>query len=174
MANKTAPLLPSTQHLLVQLGERLKLARLRRRLTAKQVAERAGMSQMTLRSLEAGGSGVTIGAYMAVMQVLGLEHDIDKIAAADDAGRDLQDARLLSARPRSVRLGELTATSGASVDMGTSPVRRGKSSRDTQLTPPAELEVPTSAGSDAVSSRFLADMIRTGGIGPQRRPGHKK
>nr|WP_318183188.1 MULTISPECIES: helix-turn-helix domain-containing protein [Pseudomonas] len=62
MARKTAALLPKLAHLLNDLGERLKLARLRRRLTAKQVAERAGMSVMTLRSLESGGSGVTIGA----------------------------------------------------------------------------------------------------------------
>jgi len=52
MARKTAPLLPRIARLLTDLGERLKLARLRRRLTTKQVAERAGMSVMTLRSLE--------------------------------------------------------------------------------------------------------------------------
>lgn len=93
MANKTSPLLPSSEELLRQLGERLRLARRRRRFTATQVAERAGMSPMTLRSLEHGGSGVTMGAWLAVMQVLGVEKDIDLVASADPLGRALQDAR---------------------------------------------------------------------------------
>lgn len=96
MAKKTAALLPATAELLHQFGGRLRLARLRRRLAAKQVAERAGMAPMTLRSLERGGSGVTMGAYLAVMQVLGIEKDLALLGKADPVGRDLQDARLPS------------------------------------------------------------------------------
>jgi len=93
MAKKTAPLLPATEELLYQFGARLRMARRRRRLTAKLVAERAGMAPMTLRSLERGGSGVTVGAYLAVMQALGIERDLDLLGKADPVGRELQDAQ---------------------------------------------------------------------------------
>src|SRR5437773_10746108 len=94
MPRKVSPLLPSTEELLRQLGERMRLARLRRRLSAKHVAARAGMAPMTLRGVERGGSGVTMGAYVAVMQVLGVEKDLGLLAEADPMGRALQDARL--------------------------------------------------------------------------------
>ena len=103
MAKKTAPLLPSTEVLLSQFGDRLRLARQRRRLAAKQVAQRAGMSPMTLRSLERGGSGVTMGAYLAVMQVLGMEDDLALLCKADPQGRELQDARLPPASKKVAR-----------------------------------------------------------------------
>jgi transcriptional regulator with XRE-family HTH domain len=95
MPRVTSPVLPATAELLRQFGERLRLARLRRHLSAKQVAERAGMNPMTLRSLERGGLGVTMGAYLAVMQVLGIEKELEHLAQADPLGRSLQDARLI-------------------------------------------------------------------------------
>jgi transcriptional regulator with XRE-family HTH domain len=126
MAKKTAPLFPVTDELLRQFGDRLRLARLRRRLPAKQVAERAGMSPMTLRGLERGGSGVTMGAYLAVMQVLGIEKDLDLLGKADPVGRELQDAQL-STRTNTTRPSLATAAqraianrpiAGAAADMG--------------------------------------------------------
>ncbi len=101
MARTINALLPSAEELLRQLGERLQLARRRRRLTALQVAERAGMAPMTLRSVERGGTGVTIGAYLAVMQVLGIEKDVELLAQADPIGLALQDAQLSGRRRRS-------------------------------------------------------------------------
>ncbi|HHV7525250.1 TPA: helix-turn-helix domain-containing protein [Burkholderia orbicola] len=77
-----------------QFGERLRIARLRRRLTAKHLAECAGMTVVTLRNLERGNSGVTIGAYLAVMEVLGVDGDLDLLLRDDPLGRQVQDANL--------------------------------------------------------------------------------
>jgi hypothetical protein len=52
------------------------------------------MAPMTLRSLERGSPAVTMGAYAAVMQVLGMENDLNLVAQADPTGRSLQDTRL--------------------------------------------------------------------------------
>lgn len=94
MARTTAALLPRLRRRLESLGERLRAARQRRGLTEALVAERAGMSRMTLRGVEKGRPGATMGAYAAVLQVLGLDADLDSIAASDPLGRDLQDASL--------------------------------------------------------------------------------
>lgn len=94
MGRTIATLLPVVGRILRELGENLKLARQRRRLQARQVAERAGMSAMTLRAVERGSAGVTIGAYAAVLQVLGLERDLSLLGREDPLGRRLQDAAL--------------------------------------------------------------------------------
>lgn len=81
MARKIAFLPSRSAHSLRRFGERLRLLRVRHRLSAKQMAAAAGMSVMTLRSLERGSDGVTMGAYLAVMTVLGIERDLDELAA---------------------------------------------------------------------------------------------
>ena len=82
---------PATAHQLAALGERLHLARLRRRYSAEAVAVRAGITRVTLARVEKGDVGTSIGAYVAVLRVLGLQSDIDGIAKDDQLGRKLQD-----------------------------------------------------------------------------------
>jgi transcriptional regulator with XRE-family HTH domain len=88
-------LLPKAQRVLSILGENIKLARLRRELSAEQVSERAGISRATLWQIEKGKPSVTMGAYFQVLFVLGLEKDFLKLCADDELGRKLQDAGLL-------------------------------------------------------------------------------
>ena len=85
---------PSEQRRLRALGERLRLARLRRRFSVALVAERAGISRTTLYHVERGDTAVTFGAVVRVLSVLGLGEDLDALAAADPVGRALQDAAL--------------------------------------------------------------------------------
>lgn len=89
-------LLPSIKKVLDNVGENIKLARLRRKLSLEQVAERANMSRTTLWSIEKGSPSVALGAYANVLFVLGLEKDLLKVAEDDALGRKLQDAELVT------------------------------------------------------------------------------
>jgi transcriptional regulator with XRE-family HTH domain len=95
MKKRNTILLPRAQKTISVLGENIKLARLRRKFSAEQVAERADISRPTLVSIEKGSSNVTIGAYVKVLSVLGLENDIMEVAKDDTLGRRLQDAKLI-------------------------------------------------------------------------------
>ena len=87
-------LLPKHERLLHELGENLRMARLRRNLPSEQVAERAGIARNTLIKIENGDEGVAIGSYLCVLIVLGLEDDLRAVAQDDVLGRKLQDAGL--------------------------------------------------------------------------------
>ena len=65
---------------LLKLGADLKVARLRRSLPADVVASRAFTTRPTLRRVEAGDTGVSIGIYAAVLQALGLLDGLSTIA----------------------------------------------------------------------------------------------
>lgn len=95
MASKAA-ILPRLSRVLEHFGENIKLARLRRKLSAKQVAERAGINRNTLTAIEKGSPGVSLGNYAMVLMVLGLEKDLLQVAAEDVLGRKIQDAGLKS------------------------------------------------------------------------------
>ena len=93
---KTAPaILPKNLKVLKELGEHIQLARLRRKFSAEQVAERAGISRKTVYNIEQGVPTVAIGSYLQVLFVLGLEQDLSMVAASDPLGRKLQDAGIL-------------------------------------------------------------------------------
>jgi DNA-binding XRE family transcriptional regulator len=95
MKLRRTKLLPRLEEILGQLGENIKLARLRRRLTSSQVCERAGIAKATLWSIEKGSPAVAMGTYLQVLFVLGLEKDVLKIAVDDELGRKLQDINLI-------------------------------------------------------------------------------
>jgi transcriptional regulator with XRE-family HTH domain len=94
MGREKSITLPSLQRLLTELGENIRLARLRRKFSATLVAQRAGIARNTLRSIERGDPSVTFGAYANVLLSLGLEKDLRLIAHDDELGRKLQDANL--------------------------------------------------------------------------------
>jgi transcriptional regulator with XRE-family HTH domain len=88
-------LLPRIQNILFEFGNNIKLARLRRKLSSEQVAERSGISRTTLWLIEKGSGSVAISQYIMVLFVLGLEKDMLKVASDDILGRKLQDADLM-------------------------------------------------------------------------------
>ena len=95
MNSKKTILLPKYQKIFEQLGENIKLARKRRKLTTEQVSERAGINRTTLYRIEKGDPRVAIGSYFNVFRVLNLEDGFKKLAVDDEFGRKLQDLDLL-------------------------------------------------------------------------------
>jgi len=98
MKNKRPILLPKHKRALEQVGEQFKLARLRRKLSMEQVAERANISKSTLWRIEKGDPGVSLGNFYQVLIALGLEDDIVLLAADDKLGRKIQDAEISTNR----------------------------------------------------------------------------
>ena len=97
MNSKNTVVMPETQKILEEMGEQIKLARLRRKLSANLVAERAGISRSTLWNVERGSSSVAIGSYAAVLHALGkMESDLLLVAKDDVLGRKLQDLDLVN------------------------------------------------------------------------------
>lgn len=87
---------PQEQVLLAALGERIRLARLRRKLSTTVLAQQAGMSRISVYKVDAGDAWAALGTYFWVLAVLGLESDFNALAADNKVGRKLQDLALAS------------------------------------------------------------------------------
>ena len=79
-----------------KLGQDIKDARRRRRITIKLIAERADLSEATIAKVERGDPTASIGAYCSVLFVLGLVARLSDLAdAANDlTGRQLEEEKL--------------------------------------------------------------------------------
>jgi transcriptional regulator with XRE-family HTH domain len=105
MGRNKAILLPKLNRVLTSLGENIKLARLRRKLSAEQIAERANLTRYVVSQIEKGSPAVSVGSYLQVLFVLGLESDLMKVAAEDALGRKLQDIELTNKKRAPKRAG---------------------------------------------------------------------
>ena len=101
MGRTKTVLLPQQHKRLKQMGEQIRLARLRRNISIELVAERAGVSRQSVSSVEKGASSVAIGIYANVLLALGLQGDLLLIAKDDVLGRTLQDQELRKRAGRS-------------------------------------------------------------------------
>ena len=96
MKTRKKQILPQAKKTLEMFGGNIKLARLRRKLSMQQVAERAGISRSTLIKIEKGDDGVSLGSYFQVLFVMRLEKDFLDVAKDDVLGRKIQDAGLVT------------------------------------------------------------------------------
>jgi transcriptional regulator with XRE-family HTH domain len=85
---------PETQRKANDLGARLKAARMRRGMSQAEMAARVLVSRPTLHRLESGDLTVSAVTLVRVLDILALVGDVDLIAAHDDLGHQMADARL--------------------------------------------------------------------------------
>ena len=81
------------RRILAQLGEDIRNARRRRRISTPVMAERASITRPTLAKVEHGDARVSMGIYATVLFVLGMVDRLGQVASAtqDNVGMDLED-----------------------------------------------------------------------------------
>ena len=82
---------------LLALGARLKEARLRRNWTQVLAAEKAGLSESSVKKVEAGSTNITVAAYLALLDIFGLSTALDNVLAE---GQDTLGEALARNNPR--------------------------------------------------------------------------
>jgi DNA-binding XRE family transcriptional regulator len=93
MSNFSIPLHASER--VAQLGQRIRVARIRRCWSVADLASKAGINRNTLTALELGKPGTAIGVCFTVLWALGLEKSLDAVADpdADVHGKALEASR---------------------------------------------------------------------------------
>lgn len=97
MKTQATGALPRTaRRALVKLGEDIAVARKKRRISTPSMAERAFTSRSTLHKIERGNPTVSMGAYAAVLSILGLTNGLGQAAdrRGDSLGLDIEEERL--------------------------------------------------------------------------------
>ena len=90
-----------------QLGQRIRVARIRRGWSVVDLASKAGINRNTLTALELGKSGTAVGVCFSVLWALGLDKSVDAVA---DPDTDLH-GKALEASRRPTRAGKPRKTS---------------------------------------------------------------
>ena len=94
MGKKSVTLLPKTGKILEQMGEQIRLARVRRKISVALTAERAGVSRASVWAVEK--AAVAIGIYAAVLHAISdMDTDLLKVAADHELKQKLHDIEFL-------------------------------------------------------------------------------
>jgi len=94
---------PEAASSLAALGEHLALARVRRKESQRQWAQRIGVSAPTLIRMERGDPSVSIGVYTTALWLLGLSGALSDIASPAKDLRALEADVRAASRTRAVR-----------------------------------------------------------------------
>lgn len=105
MSNFEIPMQVAEQ--VAQLGQRVRIARLRRGWSVADLARKAGIARNTLAAIELGKAGTAVGVCFTVLWALGLDRTLSGVADpdADLHGKALEAARRPSraGKPRKER-----------------------------------------------------------------------
>ncbi len=92
----------AVENVLNRLGRNIRTARLRRRLSQEELAERIGISRYVVADIEKGKPTTAIAAYLGALWALGLLRDIREVADPDhdEEGKILEQARSPKTAPK--------------------------------------------------------------------------
>ena len=95
MKQRRTLLTPKARKSFAILGQNLKFARIRRRISVAMMGEMTSVSHVTWTAIEQCRLSVSMIGYISVLLCLNMHTDIEKVAADDVSGRELQDLQLL-------------------------------------------------------------------------------